>query len=154
MNYRYLIFWSLSSLLLLSACEKSSTSAVSIPNVQLSCTTSDDPNCSSSNPNGVVRVFVRMTRSGCGTSIDFEPVATGDVAMNCDASGCDGVVTSWTDPETLGSVTEVITGDMDICSQVDLDNSSGLPNTGDLINQRAESIVDSSTIGVDTWSIQ
>lgn len=141
------------ALLTIAACEKASDTVVGIPNVRVGCTTTDDLDCSTANPSSV-RAFVRMTRSGCGSSINFDPVATGSVVMNCDGSGCDGIVSSWTNPETAEPVTEILTGSMDVCAQVDINNSSGLPDTGDLINEDSRSIISSSTITVDSWTKQ
>lgn len=143
----------LSCLILLSlvACEKSSDTVVKIPNVRVGCTTSDDANCSSANIHSVT-AFVRMTRSGCGSSIGYDPVATGSVIMSCDGSGCDGTVNSWVNPETSSGVNEILTGVMDVCAQVDLNASSGLPDSGDLINESSTNITSESTITIDSWS--
>ncbi len=134
----------------LAACENASETVVGIPNVQVGCNTTDDPGCPA---NGSPTAFVRMSRSGCGDSINFEPIATGSVVMNCDSTGCDGVVTTWTNPETSDSVNEILTGRMDICSQVDLNDSGGSPDTGDLINEESRSINSSVTLTVETWEV-
>ncbi len=139
----------------LLACESSSQTLIAIPNVQVGCTTSDDANCSTSNPNSSVTAYVRMTRSGCD-SIDFDPVATGSVNMTCDSDGCEGVVSAWSNPDSsvTDPVTEILTGTMDVCAQVDLDDSGGLPNTGDLINEDSQNISGSTTITIDTWDTE
>ncbi len=141
---------SLSVLIGVAACENASETVINIPNVQVGCTTDDDANCSNLNVNPVT-AFVRMSRSGCGSSINFEPIATGSVVMNCDAAGCDGIVSSWINPDTLETVSEILTGRMDVCSQVDINNSSGLPDAGDLVQEDSINISSSATITVDQW---
>lgn len=140
-------------LLFILGCEQSSDTVINIPNLQLECSLSDSGLCSSGNPQTVTG-FVRLSRSGCGDSLSYDPVATGSVLMNCDAAGCDGVVSAWTDPETNMSVNEILTGRMDICSQVDLNNSSGLPDSGDLVNEDSQTITTDEAITVDSWSVQ
>ncbi len=141
----------------LAACEKAPDTIVNIPDVRVGCTVDDSTGlgnpCSSANINSIT-AFVRMSRSGCGDSLNFEPIATGSVTMNCDTAGCDGIVTDWTNPETSDTVNEILTGRMDVCAQVDLDGSGGLPDTDDLINEDSQSISSSATITVDTWSVE
>ena len=137
----------LSSVLIVSACENASNTVITIPSVRVGCTSSDSASCSSANPNPVT-AFVRMTRSGC-ESLNFDPVATGSKVMSCDASGCEVTISTWTDPESFDSVTEIMSGTMDLCTQVDLDNSSGLPNTNDLVNEDSRNLSSSDTLTVD-----
>ncbi len=142
----------LASILGSAGCENASQTVIGIPNVRVGCTTTDAGICSNGNPNPVT-AFVIMTRSGCSTSsIDFDPVATGSSTMTCDINGCDVTISSWTNPSTSEPVTEILTGTMDVCARVDLDNSgSSTPTTGDLVNDDSMTINDSSTILVDSW---
>lgn len=132
------------------ACEQASETVISIPSVAVGCTTSDDPLCSSTG--APLTAFVQMSRSGCGSSSGFEPIATGSVSLSCDVSGCDGLVSSWIDPDTSSPISEILTGRMDICSNVDLNKNTGDPDTGDLVNESSETINSSSTITIDSWS--
>ncbi|MEM7646270.1 MAG: hypothetical protein AAF203_05125 [Pseudomonadota bacterium] len=133
-------------------CENASETAISVPNVQVGCTTGDSGDCDSGNVN-TPTAFVVMTRSGCSeSSIQFDPVATGSSTMSCDTDGCDVTISSWTNPGTSEPVTEILTGTMDVCSRVDLDGSgSSTPTTGDLVNDSSRSISSGATITVDSW---
>lgn len=140
----------LSCTFVLAACEKASDTVISIPSVQVQCLTSDSANCNSGNP-GISAVVI-MSRSGCDdNSIDFESVATGSTTMTCDTGGCIGTISSWTNPDNQNSVTEILTGRMDLCSTIDINSSGGDPDTGDLVDDSSRSISSSATITVDTW---
>ncbi len=138
--------------LVVTACEKSSNTVVSMPNIRVGCSTGNSTNCSNANPQPSLTGFVRLSRSGCGSSLQFDPVATGSVVLSCDVLGCDGTVSTWINPSTSEPVTEIITGSIYICAQMDLDNSSGLPNSGDLINEELRRITGSELLTIDTWS--
>lgn len=148
LNFLLLVF--LGSLLVLVGCENASDTVVNIPNVRVGCTNADSTDCDNTNANGAT-AYVQMTRSSCSAA-NFDPVATGSVTMTCDASGCDGTVGSWINPDTNESVTEILTGSMDICTTVDLDNSGSSVVTGsDLEDETSQTINSSATITIDSW---
>lgn len=140
-------------LLYLASCESSSQSVIAIPNVNIACSAATDgANCSSASPcNPNLTSVVFMSRSGCDSS-NYEPIATGSTILSCDAQGCSGTVGAWTDPSTSESVTEILTGRMDICSNIDMDCSSGASNTGDLVNERATDLQSNTALTIDNWS--
>ena len=134
----------------LVACERSADTVLAIPSVRVGCTSADSPGCQSGNTCGMT-VLVQMTRSGCGESINYDPVATGTESMVCDASGCEATVSQWTDPSTNSRRSEILNGLMDICSTIDINCSVGDADSGDLVNEVSENIQSSSTILVDQW---
>jgi hypothetical protein len=139
-------------------CEQSSDTVVAIPNVRVGCTVSDSSattgadSCSSSNTH-TMGVLVIMTRSGCGESARFDQVATGDTTLTCDASGCEATVTSWTDPNTNQPITEILSGRMDVCSELDISAPAG-KSTNDLINESSVVISTPTTLTIDSWTLE
>lgn len=138
------------SFLSITACEKASDTVVNIPNVRVGCTNTDSVKCDSGSA-GQNSVVI-MSRSGCDVgTVGFDGVATGSVQLQCDPQGCEGTISSWTDPENSASVTEILTGRMDICSTIYVDGGVGTPSVGDLVDESSESIGSSATITIDSW---
>lgn len=147
MSFRKL--WLLFVFVFMAACENASETVVSIPNVDLTCESATDTTC-----NGAVDgndAFVIMTRSGCGDSANFEPVAFGSVGLSCTASGCSGTVSSWQDTNN-NSVNEIISGRMDVCSRIDIGANDATESTGDLSDESSVNIQSGQTITIDSWS--
>ena len=146
-NIKYLLL--LLSFQFLIACDQASDAVIGIPNVTLQCESQFNATCETTN-NGN-NAFVIMSRSGCDESmVDYEPIATGSVAMSCDAVGCSGTISSWSDSNS-NTVTEIQAGPMDVCSRFDIGNNDAAESIGDLINEENYSIQSSSTITVGTW---
>ena len=127
------------------ACEQASNTVVSMPNVEINC---QDTGCDNTLSGDTV--FVIVTRSGCGDSASFDPVASGDATVTCSSSGCVGTVSSWTD-KNGNDVTEIITGRHDVCGYIDANNDTS-QNTGDMETEDEAFINSSTTIVLDSWS--
>lgn len=146
-NYKLLIMTC--SLMIVAACEKASDTVVGVPEVSVECTAASNSNCNASIDGNDVRVI--MSRSGCGDEAEFfNPVAVSDGTLTCNSLGCSATLSSWLDA-SQNSVSEVITGSMDICGLFDLDNNSG-ESSGDLTDYRSENIQSNSAITLDNWS--
>lgn len=135
-------------LLVFAGCEDSSTTLVSIPNVNIECSSSLNSECDADlDGNDVV---VIMSRSGCGDSVSYEPVASGSSNLECDGTGCTATVDTWFD-DNSNSVTEVITGRMDVCSRITV-AASNVQSSADLVSEESEDINDSQSLLMSVWS--
>ena len=143
MKIRFLIVLALIGLFFMSACEKDSNTVVATPSVAIECDNASNSTCNTA-LNGT-RVIVYLSRSSCEDPDNiFEPVTSGNTSLSCDASGCSATVSSW-------GASEILTGSMEICSHIDVDNNFA-QNTGDLLNLSTRNITSSSTITIDTWT--
>ncbi|MEM7645768.1 MAG: hypothetical protein AAF203_02560 [Pseudomonadota bacterium] len=130
------------------ACEQASDTVVSIPSVAVECSVSENTRCNGALDGSSVRVI--MSRSGCGNMAEeFDSVASSISSLSCDSSGCSATLSSWSNGNN--SVTEVLTGRMDICGLFDLDSSTG-ESSGDIVHSSEQDIQSSETITADSWS--
>jgi hypothetical protein len=141
------VLWCLGFVAVIAGCEQASEQVVRIPDVLIECSESTSDFCFSGGACGgsAPQVLVQMSRSGCGESVNFDPVATGSTSLQCDSSGCSGRVSNWIDPETMDTRNEVITGRMDICALLSC-NVVGSPQPGNLINYFDTNIQSSQSI--------
>ncbi|MCJ8275760.1 MAG: hypothetical protein HRT44_11095 [Bdellovibrionales bacterium] len=133
-------------LFLFVACEQASNTVITAPNAAVDCQITE---C-----NGALNgrtAFVILTRSGCSNA-DFDPVASGSTSVSCDANGCTGVVSSWVDANS-NSVTEIISGNHDVCAYIDV-NGNTSQDTGDVESDSSQSISSSETVVIDSWSVR
>lgn len=104
-------------LLCLTQCQTSvgSSTPVSIPTVQISCSSG---NCASAS--GSHSVLVYLTTSGC-ENISYGQVATGNARASCSSGTCTASVSSWTNLNST-TITQVSSGVYDFCALIDLDD--------------------------------
>ena len=134
------------SMIAFVGCDKASETLVRIPTVTLDCNSANTTACASS---GSQTGRVIMTRSGC-SNVDFEPIASGTVNLNCSSSGCRGSINSWRDVNG-NPVSEIISGRMDLCGLMDFVGSNLKEDTGDVTSETSQSIQSNQTITLDAW---
>jgi hypothetical protein len=140
--FLYLIF-----IFTIVSCEKSSQTLISIPAVRIECANSDSTVCSTINNGKLVRVV--MTRSGCANQY-YEPVATGSTYLTCISTGCSALISNWTDSNN-NSVNEILTGSMDICGLIDLNDNLN-EDTGEVRHSSDSNIQSSAQILLTNWT--
>ncbi|MBY0315321.1 MAG: hypothetical protein K2Q26_07365 [Bdellovibrionales bacterium] len=117
-----------------------------IPNVQHTCTTSK---CTSA-PMTMYNSVTVFSVAGCSqSSIDYQPVASGTTTVNCNGTNCNGIVSTWRDPEG-NVITSIPARPYYICSWIDF-NQNSIKDAADEFSVLNESVNSASVRTINQW---
>lgn len=117
-----------------------------IPNVQHSCSTSK---CTSA-PMTLYNSVTVFSLSGCSQStIDFEPIASGTTTVNCNGTNCNGIVSTWRNPEG-DIITSMEARTYYICSWIDL-NQNSVKDAADEFSVLNQTVNSASVRTINQW---
>ena len=120
--------------------------ATDIPNVQHSCSTSK---CTSA-PMTMYNSVTVFSLSGCSqATIDFEPVASGVTTVNCNGTNCNGIVSTWRDPDGK-VITSFTSRTYYVCSWIDFNNNS-VKDSADEFSVLNQTINSASVKTITQW---